>query len=444
MKLRTHLLTVTAATLAAGLAVLCLAGNVLFARTVTADVHQRLDTRLNAVLGSLRVTNGHVRVMTGINDRILDSYAWVFSNGGRILDSPTDGRPKLRALARRLAASPRARTAWAPGDTLGSRPLRVDGHREPAATVVAAIDTSQLAGLRRAVLWGSISVALLTLLIATVAIRRALNAALAPVERMTRNAEEWEAHDLDRRFDIGPPTNEITALAATLDHLLERIASSRRHEQRFAAEVAHELRTPLAAIRGTAELACNASELDDAHRALAQIENHSDRITTTLDTLIAFARRESGPTPEGVDLEEVVGDFDDVTVRTLNGPLPRVDGDHRIVRQALTPLIDNARRHALSTVTVELSTDSERAIVRVRDDGPGVDPGLGASVFLPGVRGAGQPDDGAGLGLPLALRLARSCGGELSLGDGPGGCFVLSLPVVAGARQQATAPARID
>ena len=63
---------------------------------------------------------------------------------------------------------------------------------------------------------------------------------------MTRDAEDWGAHDLDRRFELGPPRDELTGLAATLDGLLARIAASRRHEQRFASEVAHELRTPIA------------------------------------------------------------------------------------------------------------------------------------------------------------------------------------------------------
>ena len=64
----------------------------------------------------------------------------------------------------------------------------------------------------------------------------------------------------------------------------------------------------------------------------------------------------------------------------------------------------------------------------MHDDGPGVDPDLGDRVFDPGVGGGGR--GGAGLGLPLARRLARSCGGDVVAGDGPGGCFVLELPAV--------------
>jgi signal transduction histidine kinase len=66
----------------------------------------------------------------------------------------------------------------------------------------------------------------------------------------------------------------------------------------------------------------------------------------------------------------------------------------------------------------------------VRDDGPGLDPELGERVFEAGVRGAGERGGGAGLGLPLSRRLARSCGGEVAACAGTGGCFVLELPAV--------------
>ena len=427
MKLRTRLLSVTAGTLATGMAVLCLAGNVLFAHTVSDDMQQRLGARLNAVVASVRIRNGQASIGSALNDNVLDTFAWVVTPGGRLLDAPTNPPGGMRAVALRLAASGRAQTAAGPGQTLlGSRPLDSGGRR--VATVVASFDTAQLDDLREEVLFGSIAVALLTLAVGVATTRRALGAVLAPVEQMTQDADEWEAHDLDRRFDLGPPSNEITALAATLDHLLDRIASSRRHEQRFAAEVAHELRTPLAAIRGLAELATGEPDLDDALAALTQIQSQSDRIAATLDTLIAFARREASPVAGGVDLEQLAAGFDAVSIETSSPRLPRVEGDPALIRQTLAPLVENAERHARSGVTIELGTAAGMVTVTVRDDGPGVDPALGDDVFLPGVRGAGEPGTGAGLGLPLARRLARSCGGEIVLGDGPGGCFVLTLP----------------
>ena len=77
----------------------------------------------------------------------------------------------------------------------------------------------------------------------------------APGVRMTRQAAEWSEHDLDHRFALGAPHDELTELASTLDRLLDRLAASLRHERRFSAELSHELRTPLARVLAEAELA---------------------------------------------------------------------------------------------------------------------------------------------------------------------------------------------
>jgi signal transduction histidine kinase len=114
----------------------------------------------------------------------------------------------------------------------------------------------------------------------------------------------------------------------------------------------------------------------------------------------------------------------------VDGPLAPAAGEPEVVRRALAPLVDNARRHARSSVVIELAEEDGRVRAAVRDDGPGLDPSLGERAFEPGVRGDRESTEGAGLGLPLARRLARSCGGDVLAGPGPGGCFVLDLPAV--------------
>ena len=164
-------------------------------------------------------------------------------------------------------------------------------------------------------------------------------------------------------------------------------------EARFASEVAHELRTPLAAIRGIAELARHTDDLSQSLDALVQIEGQSKRMGATLDTLVAFARRESQPAADGVDLARIAHSFDGVTVAGIQNL--RVEGDPALIQQMLAPLIDNGHRHAISTVTVELGERDGMAVAVVRDDGPGMDPELGLRAFLPGVRGSSEAEDGA-------------------------------------------------
>jgi signal transduction histidine kinase len=262
--------------------------------------------------------------------------------------------------------------------------------------------------------------------------RAVLEGALRPVAQMTADAEDWGAHDLDRRFGLGPARDELTALAATLDGLLARIAASRRHEQRFAAEVAHELRTPVAGLRARAELALTADgpgAAAEQRGALRTVVEDASRLDRAIDTLLAVARRELDPTAGVVDLEALAREVPGVEM-SVDGPLPGAEGEPDVVRRAIAPLVDNARHHARERVRLELSADNGRVRLAVRDDGPGLDPELGERAFDPGVRGAGGAGDGVGLGLPLARRLARSCGGDVVPGPGPGGCFVLELPAI--------------
>ena len=130
-----------------------------------------------------------------------------------------------------------------------------------------------------------------------------------------------------------------------------------------------------------------------------------------------------------VDLGALAREYEDVRV-TAPRDLPKAEGAPEVVRRALSALVDNARRHARQHVSLHLSASGDRVRLAVRDDGPGLDPALGDRVFEPGVRGDGDAAGGAGLGLPLSRRLARSCGGEVAAGAGAGGCFVLELPAV--------------
>jgi signal transduction histidine kinase len=438
MRFRTRLLAVSLATLALGLGILLVLGNLLLAGTIDGVTSRLLATRADAQIAALSVTPTGVSVRRAVNDETLDAHAWIFDRG-RLIERPAGVPAALDRRAVSLGALAVRRDTDAPGEVrLRTVPLTVAGSRRVVGTIVVEVSTAPFHDLQRKVLVGSVAVALLILLGGVVAIGRALHGALDPVRRMTTDAEDWGEHDLDRRFALGPARDEITGLAQTLDHLLERIAASRRHERRFAADVAHELRTPLAAIRARVELALDPrAPTEDSHATLRAIEAQVARMSATVETLLAVARREIDPEDGRVDLTAIANELDGVELRVLSDPMPAGEGDPQIVRRALAPLLDNARRHARSSVTVTLDSPPGRARVTVRDDGPGLDPELGEAAFEPGRRGRGQPTGGAGLGLPLARRLARACGGEVSICAGPGGCFMLELPAVDDERRPA-------
>ena len=265
-----------------------------------------------------------------------------------------------------------------------------------------------------------------------------LGRALVPVQRMTESAAQWSEHNLDQRFELGPPRDEFTRLAATLDSLLERIAESLRHEQRFTAEISHELRTPLARVKGETELLLLRPRSPDEQRAaLDQIDRSVNEMTATVDTLVAAARHEAGLAQATSDLRDAVrvavaalgGTGAGMIVTATDRPV-RVAAEPELLARMVQPLIENARRYARSTVEVEVTRNTTSAYVLVRDDGPGVGEDEAEFIFEPGRRGAAATDDdGAGLGLALARRLARSVGGEITVESREhGGHFSIRLP----------------
>ena len=425
MSLRARLLLVSLATLAIGLGALLVVGNVLLRTRVQAEATSLLKARAEAQLAALSVTPRGLAVRRSPNEAILDRQSWVLDRG-RVVERPDAVPAALDRVAVALGRAARTAEREGPGD-VRLRAVPVPGR--PGGAVVVGLSLTALERLQHEVFIGSLVLAALVLLAGGLATRGAVEGALRPVGQMTESAEDWGAHDLDRRFALGAPRDELTALAATLDGLLGRIAASRRHEQRFASEVAHELRTPVAGLRARAELALRAhgpgaeAERADALRAVVA---DAGRLDGEIDTLMAMARRELDPSAGSVDLAAIAREIPDADV-VAPAQLPAAEGEPDVVRRALAPLVENARRHARGRVSLEASVSGGRARLAVRDDGPGLDDAIGERAFEPGVHGG---NGGAGLGLPLARRLARSCGGDVVVGPGPGGCFVLELPVV--------------
>ena len=276
------------------------------------------------------------------------------------------------------------------------------------------------------------------------AARWLLAAALRPVTRMTSDADRWSERDLDRRFALGEPHDELTTLAATLDRLLDRLAASLRHEQRFTAELSHELRTPLAKITAEAELALRRARSNHEYRtALEVIKRSADQMARTVDTLVAAARQETGLSRSTADAGAAAASAHRACAKlaeeqriVLELDAPRgfrvgVDGD--LIERILQPLIENGCRYANTRVHTAVSRNGTSVLVTVEDDGPGLDTDELERIFEAGARGTASEKSrgaaGAGLGLALSRRLARAAGGDVEAHAGTsGGRFVVWLP----------------
>ena len=254
---------------------------------------------------------------------------------------------------------------------------------------------------------------------------------------MTEQAARWSERDLDRRFGLGEPHDELTQLAATLDGLLDRIAASLRHERRFSAELSHELKTPLARVIAEAEVTLrrerDASEyraaLDRTLRSARQVERivrrssppRSRRPRVTPGTADAYA--------VAVEAAEAVAALADersvdLVAEQPDGPI-RLGVDGELAERVLQPVLENACRYGRTWARVRVDREGSRVLYRIEDDGPGVDPAEQVAIFEPGVRGGRVDSAGAGLGLALARRLARTASGDVTVDDDG---FVVSLP----------------
>jgi signal transduction histidine kinase len=440
--LRSRLLLAVVAAVALALAVMIAAFNLALDRSLSRDADQLLRTRAAAELATLRVANGRIVLNEAPDDAALDTPVWVFS-GSRALEAPRAG-DNVVAAARSLTTGPGRFVDVAAADTrLFSVPVNRAGRR--VGTVVAGASLAPYEQTRSTALLGSLALAALLLVTVAFAARWLLASSLRPVSRMTRQAGAWSERDLDRRFSLGAPHDEITQLAGTLDELLDRLAASLRRERRFSAEVSHELRTPLAGVIAEAELALRRDRTSDEYRAALEIVLQNARqITRTVEALVAAAQHEAG-TARGTADAYAVAEGTAAAAASLaserklelvterpSAPL-RIGVDRDLAERILQPVVENACRYGRSQVRIAVARDAAHVLYVVEDDGPGVGDGERESIFEPGVRGsvgrAANGDGGAGLGLALARRLARTASGEVDMERTEHGArFVVSLP----------------
>ena len=441
--IRARLLIAVVVVVAMALAAVIAVFNLLLAQRLSADASDLARARANARVSALRVVGSRVVATEGPDAAALDSQVWVFS-GERAIEQPQASRPAIASAARALAATG-ARTSDVRDEEtrLVSVPIVSGGRR--LGSVVAGVSLAPYEETRNLTLIGSIGLGAALLAAVILAARWLLAAALRPVASMTADAAAWSERDIDRRFALGEPHDELTRLAATLDGLFDRLAASLRHEQRFTAELSHELRTPLAKIGAEAELALRRARPEEEYRAaLEVVKRNADHMTRTVETLVAAARHEAGfarsttdawtAAAAAVEASSPLAHKRGVEVELETPPAPlRVGVDGDLVTRILEPLLENASNYGRSRARLALTRNGAGVLFTLDDDGPGVTVGERERIFEPGVRGragARRGDgSGAGLGLALSRRLARAAGGDVTVEAKEGGArFLVRLP----------------
>jgi signal transduction histidine kinase len=439
--IRGRLLLAVVLSVAVALAATIAAFNLFLDRQLAREADDIARTRARAQLPALRVANGRLVESEAPDGASASPLVWVFDARGRALEAPRVG-DQVNRRARKLIGTPEHFVDSVSGLRMFALPVTSGPQR--VGTVVTAVSLEPYRETKRVALLASLGLAAALLVFLVLAARWALSRALRPVSRLTSEAAAWSERDLDRRFRLGDPHDEVTQLAATLDGLLDRLAASMRREQRFSAEISHELRTPLARISAEAELALRRNREPEGYKqTLEAVRRDANQLSRALETLVAAARQEGG-LPRGTAdaagvaqaaieaCRTITVDRDlDVALEPPTRPA-RVGVDSDVAERILQPLIENACRYGRGRVRVSVDRDTDSVVFIVRDDGPGVGGEERELIFEPGRRGSASVEDGdgAGLGLALARRLARAVGGDVSAEpSSSGGIFRASLPV---------------
>lgn len=273
--------------------------------------------------------------------------------------------------------------------------------------------------------------------------------ALLPLTQLTRQIGDRAPERLEPVAADSAP-QEIAPLVTALNRLFERLQRAFDNERRFTADAAHELRTPLAALRTQAEVALRAADDAGRRQALQQVLRGVDRATHLVQQLLTLARLdpEGGlPQPSTVELcalaTEVLVDLDGAALAksielSLREPCAgTVTGNAHSLAALLRNLVENAIRYTPAGGRVEVAIDHRETHIQVQveDSGPGIPEEERDRVFDRFFRRPGSEGDGSGLGLSIVRRIVELHHGDIALSDSPlGGLKVtVSLPGKAAA-----------
>jgi signal transduction histidine kinase len=370
----------------------------------------------------------------------------VDSSGGVVLATPGGDRLVPLLSTDQIARVRRGGAVDLSGSRLGdSRPYRVVG--VPAGTSVApttvlvAVSLADQERTSVALRWAVAAGGLALTLALALASWLLIGSSLRPVEALRRGAADITGAGASRRLPVPDAQDEVRRLAETLNDMLGRLDVAAARQRAFIADAAHELRSPIASLRTQLEVALmHPGDVDldtTAREALLDV----DRMARLVADLMVLARLDEAdrrvvvrePVDLGLLVREVVGRRPPGRVPVVVADVPLVvQGDRAALSRVVDNLVDNAERHAASSVHVVVAEVGGLATVTVSDDGPGVPAADRERIFERFTRldhGRDRDQGGAGLGLAIVAELVQAHGGTISVEDAaPGARFVVALP----------------
>lgn len=268
-----------------------------------------------------------------------------------------------------------------------------------------------------------------------------LGRALRPVEALRRQAASISGTDLHSRLDPPAADDELRRLAITLNDLLARIENATDQQRQFVADAAHELRSPLAAMHAQLEVATRHPGQFPPDALASDLLDDTVRLTRLVSDLLQLARLDANPRlhRQPVDLDDLVLEEarrartrTSLRIDTSGVCAGRVSGDIHALGRVVQNLLDNATRHAVSTVSLSLLATRTSATLVVTDDGPGIPLAQRDRVFERFTRldeARDRDAGGSGLGLAIVADVVAVHGGHVEIADNnPGARFTVTLP----------------
>jgi signal transduction histidine kinase len=314
---------------------------------------------------------------------------------------------------------------------LAGQDWRVFGAATPLRVVQVAQPLSVRQRLAALAALRSVAPVAIALPLVAAAVWWLLGVSLAPLARVTQAAQSRGANARDALPTAGLP-GEVAPLVDAFNGLLGRLGEAFDAQRSFVADAAHELRSPLTALKLQLGLLRDSAPGEQQDEAIARLRGGIDRATHLVEQLLALARAEPGaPAAElPLDLAELarqaLADVQPLADRAgvslaLTAPDPlQLTGDPQALRGACRNLIDNAVKYGAQTVQVSALRGARGApLLRVDDDGPGIAPDQRERVFDRFQRGEGVDAPGSGLGLAIVRAAARQQGASVALADSP-------------------------
>lgn len=266
--------------------------------------------------------------------------------------------------------------------------------------------------------------------------------ALGPVDQIRRRLSDVVTARAAPRVREPGTGDELDDLAAAVNAALDRLEGSDARQRTFIADAAHELRSPVATIRSTLEVARLYPDAESGQEAMESVDRQSARLAILVDSLLLLEALEAPPTgePGSTDLGSLVEAAIEgvqptrvpVTLTVASG-LAAVRGDGNELARAVTNLLDNALRHASTRVDVVASVEQDMIRLEVRNDGEPIAEADRERIFDRLVRldaSRSSATGGAGIGLAIVRRAAERAGGSVEATETAGmTTFVLRLPV---------------